>query len=908
MTKKNLMPAVVLTSICIIVAVLLGVVNMFTGPVIDAAEAAKVTESLTKVMEGGEFNPTPDEHPADAPDTVKQIYTEKNGKGKVVVLITTKGFEGKEIGITVGIDNDGKITGMQVTKNEDSIVPPILKPGGGYGDLYKGEDATTVPELVTGVTVKYTESAIKNAVMDALNYLGHDSGGGDAAEQLPKTDEEILALADELSPDFGELEAVKLDGTSEFVKRLYRDKDGKGYFAYIVTSTEWNSHEAELAVCFDNNGKLTATRLLAWNLSPTYEHNNIPGDDFVAGLVGKDGQTLPSVELITNVTQTSGRVRDAVLSVSAALSLPTSEAEIADIAATLLGRRPTLEAVTLNGASEFVKRAYRLSDGSGYVAYIITNTEWNKHEAELVVTFDNGGEVTGAKLLAWNLSPTYEHKDIPGDGFVAGLVGKDGQTRPSVELVTNVTQTSGRVRDAVASVSASLALPTSKSDISAAAAELTGKQAVLESIWVDGLSSFVKTVYKLGDGSGYVAYIITNTEWNNHEAELIVTLDTEGKITGTKLLAWNLSPTYEHKDISGDDFVAGLVGKNEATLPSVELITNVTQTSGRVRDAVLSVSKAFSLPISLDEIKSNVTELLRKETSLEPYSAANLSEFVKRVYKLGDGSGYAAYILTNTEWNKHEAELVVTFDKSGTVTGVKLLAWNLSPTYEHKDIPGDDFAASLVGKGDATLPTVELVTNVTQTSGRVRDAVASVSAALSLPRPESEILGYIDELYVSDGANSSFTSVTFENMPAGVKRIYKNVDGTYAVYIVTFTEWNPCETELVVIISPDGKVTASKLLTWQLSPTYEHNDIPGDGFAAGLVGKDTAGVEGVELITDVTQTSGRVRDALAGAMRLMTFTGDGAPEYLARTVGIVILVLAVLVPVAVYIIKRRMRG
>ena len=96
-SKSNLAPVIVLSVICLSVALILGLVNMITSPEIERRNAAAVKESLSIVMEDGEFNSKPDELRADAPETVKAVYTEKNGKGYVVVLSTNKGYTGKEI-------------------------------------------------------------------------------------------------------------------------------------------------------------------------------------------------------------------------------------------------------------------------------------------------------------------------------------------------------------------------------------------------------------------------------------------------------------------------------------------------------------------------------------------------------------------------------------------------------------------------------------------------------------------------------------------------------------------------------------------------------------------------------------------------------------------------------------------
>ena len=171
--KRNILSVVILTVIAVVVAALLAGVNMLTRPIIDEADRLAVTESLKIAMPDGDFDPDPDALREDAPETVKAVYTDKLGGGHVVILLTKKGYTGKDIGITVGIGNDGKIIKAVITKNEESIVPAELKPLGTYGDKYSGKDADESLDLVTGATVKYTEAAIKSALYDAFVYLGY---------------------------------------------------------------------------------------------------------------------------------------------------------------------------------------------------------------------------------------------------------------------------------------------------------------------------------------------------------------------------------------------------------------------------------------------------------------------------------------------------------------------------------------------------------------------------------------------------------------------------------------------------------------------------------------------------------------------------------------------------------------
>ena len=313
MTKKNIMPVAILTAICIFVALLLGVVNLLTSPVITERNDAAVKESLEKVMPGGSFNSEPDTLKADAPKTVVKAYTEKNGKGTVIVLVTNKGYTGNDIGLTVGIDEDGKITGMVITQNNESIVPAELKPGGTYGNHYVGAEATDIPELSTGATVVFTESAIKNAVTDAFVYLGF----AESKPELPRDEAEIEARAKALYGEGAENLVSSTPDNREYVKRVYKEKDGDAYVAYAFAYSQYGTPEFEFLVHVDENGIVKNVDKILWKVSdpkPEWGYNP-PSEEtvnaFFDSFIGKDANDINSVDVATGVTNTSNRVRTA---------------------------------------------------------------------------------------------------------------------------------------------------------------------------------------------------------------------------------------------------------------------------------------------------------------------------------------------------------------------------------------------------------------------------------------------------------------------------------------------------------------------------------------------------------------------------------------------------------------------
>lgn len=169
MKKENLAPVIALSVICVIVALLLGVTNLITAPIIEGIEAKKIADSLTEAFPGGSFS-DPDKLPESAPDTVTAIYSDANGAGKVVTLTTTKGFTGQEIGLSVGVRNDGTVVGVVITGYNDSLGKNAMTSAvGNFKD--KAPEEIEDVELVAGVT--YSSKAVRGAVYDALVALGY---------------------------------------------------------------------------------------------------------------------------------------------------------------------------------------------------------------------------------------------------------------------------------------------------------------------------------------------------------------------------------------------------------------------------------------------------------------------------------------------------------------------------------------------------------------------------------------------------------------------------------------------------------------------------------------------------------------------------------------------------------------
>lgn len=308
--KQNIMPVVVLGVICIVIAALLGGVNMLTKQKIIDAKQAAVEESLKKVMPDGSFGDS-ETLPKNAPESVTAVYKDKNGAGYVVTLVTYKGYEGKGIAITVGIGNDGKIINALITDNTES---KDKDKSNAFPEKFIGLDASGVSgvELITGVT--YSTGAIKNAINDALVVTGFASESVEKDLGTPVsaiTDEEILSIAAELSG--GRYEKIEAEGMPKQVLGVYKETSGNGYALHIATRTEWRPLETDGVVTVNSSGEITGVRMVEWIVGYDKEKLDkapICEDYFINSIIGKTKDDFVLVDLVTHATNTSNNFLD----------------------------------------------------------------------------------------------------------------------------------------------------------------------------------------------------------------------------------------------------------------------------------------------------------------------------------------------------------------------------------------------------------------------------------------------------------------------------------------------------------------------------------------------------------------------------------------------------------------------
>ena len=446
--KENLKPVIVLSVICLVVAALMGAVNMITAPIIKEAEEQKVYDSLREVLDG-KFEPA--ELPEGAPATVKAIYKVSEGEELIghVVTLEKQGYASK-IALTVGIDAEGKTTKVIITAQQEThgknIAPLLDALSAGIG-----ADEVDGVEAVSGATK--TSDFIKSAVADAFSVLGYgggsqpgdddNSGGGEEdGETLPKTDEQIKEVCNGMLSEGTTLTDISLNDAPDALKRAYSTADN-GYFLYIVVPGDYVPVATEAVVHLDNIGKIIKVNLLQWVVG----HGVVP-DGFADRFTGTDKNSAGDVELVTGATGTSEDFRDALVAAIITVSDGDSAREnlLIKRMKSLVPGAESFESVEIpTDAKSTLKKLYKVVGGDGYVAYIITSTKYVDVETECLVYINAAGKVGNIDLITW----TVGHGVEPGE-FASSMIGKTKEELADVELVTSATVTAGNLRDAVA--------------------------------------------------------------------------------------------------------------------------------------------------------------------------------------------------------------------------------------------------------------------------------------------------------------------------------------------------------------------------------------------------------------------------------------------------------------------------
>ena len=579
--KRNLKPAIVLGVICLVVALLIGMLNLITAPKIEAAKKEAISKSLRVVMPNGLFS---DSLPLDGmPDTVTGVYEDENGGGHVVTLSTTKGYTGKPILVTVGVDLNGKITGAVITSTQETKDTDKVA---AFTETFKDKDASGIEEaeLVSGAT--YSSSAVKDAIWDAMVALGYseqkeetpspeDSGG------VPTLNEDAaynraLGLIDGATS----LTKVTVDGMPANTKAIYRDAASGSYVLYVATRTQWVATESEGMVVV-KSGTIQTVDMITWTVGHDVDYTT----EYLESFLGKDKTNLDGVELVTGATGTSQNFANAVKEAMEKLpsengGIPTlTEDEAYDRALALVTGATALTKQTGSNLPATVKAIY-LDEASGtYVLYLATRTQWVATETEGMVAVKNG-TVVAVDMITWTVGHDVDYTTE----YLESFLDKNKTGLGQVELVTGATGTSQNFVNALkeALVYTLGGVPTlSEQEAYDRALGLIEGATTLEQPIIIGLPDTTKAVYFDATSGTYVLYVATRTQWVATESEGMIVVK-DGTIQTVDMITWTVGHGVDYTT----EYLESFLGKDKTNLDGVELVTGATGTSQNFLDAV----------------------------------------------------------------------------------------------------------------------------------------------------------------------------------------------------------------------------------------------------------------------------------------------------------------------------------
>lgn len=372
MKKDVLKSIIVLSAICLIVALLLSSLDLITSPLIEKAELEKEEAAFLEVLPNAAKLENV-ELGNDIPASVKVMKKDTGGSGYAFKLVATATYSGNPMTIIVGIDADGKITKLSFVEYTDS--PGIGTPEG-FDKLFKGKDNTTA-DNDAGATI--TTNAIKAVLNDAYSVLAKYSS-------IEQTDEQKLStLYDKLMPSakspmvgaykFNKYDISQLDGLDPAITAAFTPSNEIGYIVLV------SAEDKTVAVAVNAFGKAYAVYDLDGNDLTAYEAYDS---------AKQKAEALPPVYL-SKQTANSRRIKNAFKN-----SLGEESAN-----------NLNLEAIALPEVSSTVAAAYKVNDrGNVYYAFIAQTVGYGGRINVLYVT-DMQGKIVLYKTTTHSESSGY---------------------------------------------------------------------------------------------------------------------------------------------------------------------------------------------------------------------------------------------------------------------------------------------------------------------------------------------------------------------------------------------------------------------------------------------------------------------------------------------------------------------
>ncbi len=289
--KESVIPAVVLTAICVVISGALALTYDTTKPIIELAAQKEADAARAEVLSSADSF---EKVEVSGIDGVVEAYKASNGAGYVITTFA-KGYGGP-LNVMTGIKSDGTIDKVKLMDNNET---PGL--GSRTGDAeYTGQYNNKTAELdgvtaISGATISST--AFKKSVTIAFQVFGQ-LAGVDIGIEEPKSPEE------QVFPDT-QLTEITVEGA----ERAYQAED-KGWL--VVTKAQGYSGAPgpmEVYTGIGPDGKIVGVALGA-NEETEGLGSRVGEEAYTSQYVGRDN--LDTIEAVTNATESSNGFKKAV--------------------------------------------------------------------------------------------------------------------------------------------------------------------------------------------------------------------------------------------------------------------------------------------------------------------------------------------------------------------------------------------------------------------------------------------------------------------------------------------------------------------------------------------------------------------------------------------------------------------
>lgn len=422
--KEFVVPALVLTIICVVVSAALVFTYDTTKPIIEMAQQREADAARAVVLPGADqFNKLD----VAEKDGFTEAYEAANGAGYVITTYAV-GYGGANAPLTImtGIKADGTVAGVTVLSSNETQGIGSQVNEDKYTRQYIGKDYNLEGvEAISGATI--SSGAFSKAVKIAFEVYG-EVAGVEMAEPVPP-EQQIFPNA----TDFVEFE---LEGA----KKAYMAA-GEG-IVVVMESKGYSEAPTPMDVYVGFGTDLKIAGVALGENSETQGIGSQVGEEaYTSQYVGKEN--TDGIQAISGATESSTGFKKAV---NAALELlPAIEAKMPEVAvAKYAAVLPGVVAVTPienENAVEAVK-----ADGVGIVV-VAQHVGYNEQSpVQVMVGISEEGKITGIKVVSCNETEGIGSK-VTEESYLNGWVGK--ASGESVSAISGATMSSNAVKRCV---------------------------------------------------------------------------------------------------------------------------------------------------------------------------------------------------------------------------------------------------------------------------------------------------------------------------------------------------------------------------------------------------------------------------------------------------------------------------